>query len=150
MKGHFLRLYQYNQWANKLFCDTISNSDHQNSKIDVLLSHIYAAELIWLSRVYEVNIKIPSVWELLPLEEAIESLKKTDSIWIKYLENEPDFDSVISYSDSTGNAHQTVLKDIITHVANHGTHHRGQMATLLRLENMDPPASDFIFFTRED
>ena len=148
MKRHFLRLFEYNQWANRLFCETILNSDYQSKKIEVLLSHTLAAELIWLDRISQITIPVPGTWELLPLNKAIESLNAADKLWLSYLMDEPDIDAVIEYSDSEGKRHQTILKDIIMHVANHGTHHRAQLATLLRQENIAPPASDFIFFAR--
>jgi uncharacterized damage-inducible protein DinB len=148
MKTHLVRLFEYNQWANQLFCETILNADYQNKKIDVLISHTLAAELIWLDRISPVNTPVLGVWELLSLNEAIESLKAADELWLSYLKEDPAIDTVIKYTDSAGKKHQTILKDIITHVANHGTHHRGQLATLLRQENIAPPASDFIFFAR--
>lgn len=148
MITHLTRLFEYNQWANALFSDVILSSNYKNKKIDVLLSHTLAAELIWLDRISLVNIPVPGTWELLPLNKAIESLKAADKLWLSYLNDEPDVDTIINYSDSEGKSHQTILKDIITHVANHGTHHRGQLATLLRQEDIAPPASDFIFFAR--
>jgi len=148
MKTHFVRIFEYNLWANNLFSETILKADYKNPKIDVLLSHTLAAELIWLNRVDDINEIIPDVWEAFPTAEAIMTLKKADELWLQFLNKVPDLDSIISYADSEGNSHQTALKDIITHVANHGTHHRGQLATLLRQEDIAPPASDFIFFAR--
>jgi uncharacterized damage-inducible protein DinB len=148
MKTHLIRLFEYNQWANSLFSETLLKADYKNQKINVLLSHTFAAELIWLHRVENIDGIIPGVWELFPAEEAVISLKKADEHWIQFINKVTDFETVIDYKDSEGNSHQTVLKDIISHVANHGTHHRGQIATLLRLENIAPPASDFIFFAR--
>ena len=148
MKAHFLRLFEYNLWANELFCKTLINADYQNPKIEVLLSHTYAAEIIWLSRAYKVDVEIPGVWELTPFDATVDAIKRADAVWIKFIENGPDFDSIIRYTNTAGEQHQTVLKDILVHVANHGTHHRSQIATLLREENIAPPASDFIFFCR--
>lgn len=148
MKTHFIRLFEYNQWANTLFSNVISKSNYENEKIEVLLSHLLAAELIWLDRVSEIDVPVLGTWELLPLNEAVASLKGTDQRWLTFINDAYDFETIIKYIDSEGKSHQTMLKDIITHVANHGTHHRGQLATLLRQEDIAPPASDFIFFAR--
>jgi uncharacterized damage-inducible protein DinB len=37
---------------------------------------------------------------------------------------------------------------MLTHVALHGVHHRGQIAASLRANGIDPPALDFIRFAR--
>jgi uncharacterized damage-inducible protein DinB len=40
-------------------------------------------------------------------------------------------------------------RDILTHVAMHGTYHRGQIAAALRAADITPPNTDFITFVRE-
>ncbi len=150
MKDQFLRLYQYNLWANNLFSETLANSSFKNEKVSVLFSHTAAAQLIWLNRLSKLDVKIPDVWEVMPLPEAIDSLRTGGTLWLEYLEKQSDFEQIISYQNTKGTAFETPLKDIVVHVANHGTHHRGQIATLLRAENIAPPASDFIFFSRNN
>ena len=149
MKKHFKKLYEYNLWANKLFSESLLKNEFKNEKILVLLAHVSAAQLIWLSRVLKLDQKVPEVWEMGSLDETVDALKRGSQAWLNYLDGDLEFKSTIQYMDTRGNTHSTVLEDIITHVANHGTHHRGQIAMLLREENIAPPASDYIFFVRE-
>ena len=82
------------------------------------------------------------------LMQAVQSVNGSSSMWLEFIEKNSHLDQDVSYKDTEGVNHHTALKDILTHVANHGTHHRGQIATLLRQENIAPPASDFIFYCR--
>jgi uncharacterized damage-inducible protein DinB len=41
------------------------------------------------------------------------------------------------------------MADLIRHVVNHSTYHRGQLATQLRQLGQIPPATDFIVYRRE-
>jgi uncharacterized damage-inducible protein DinB len=48
-----------------------------------------------------------------------------------------------------GNTYRNTLADLIRHVVNHSTYHRGQLATQLRQLGQIPPATDFIVYRRE-
>ena len=58
-------------------------------------------------------------------------------------------DAPVAYTNSSGTAFETPLRDILTHVVNHGTHHRAQIALVLREAGIAPPATDYIYFVRE-
>ena len=57
--------------------------------------------------------------------------------------------SIISYRDMKGNAWETPIWQIVLHVVNHGTHHRGQAAGFLRSLGHTPPPLDEIAYFRE-
>lgn len=54
-----------------------------------------------------------------------------------------------TYSDLRGNAHTQEAWRMVMHCLNHGTHHRGQVITLLRLLGaQEVPATDLVVFQR--
>ena len=55
----------------------------------------------------------------------------------------------VSYRDLKGNPWSTPLWQIVFHVVNHGTHHRGQAAGFLRSMGHVPPPLDLIAYYRE-
>jgi len=56
----------------------------------------------------------------------------------------------IEYQDLRGNDQSDVLWQMLQHVVNHGTYHRGQITTMLRQLGAAPPKStDLIAFYRE-
>ena len=148
MKERFTRLYEYNIWANNLFVDILKSNTYKNEKITKLFNHIGNAQLIWLDRITKLEEDIPEVWDEGNLNDAIELVKKSSQLWLDFIYSQEEYEDVIEYKNSKGDQYETRISDILTHVANHGTHHRGQLATLLREEDIDPPASDFIFYVR--
>ncbi len=55
----------------------------------------------------------------------------------------------IAYKDIKGNAYETPAWQIVLHVVNHGTHHRGQASGFLRALGYKPQPLDLIGYYRE-
>ncbi|MCS3649485.1 putative damage-inducible protein DinB [Salinibacter ruber] len=55
----------------------------------------------------------------------------------------------MAYTNSTGTRFETPLRDCRRDVVNHGTHHRAQIALVLREADGAPPPTDYIFFVRD-
>lgn len=147
MKDHFLRLFAFNSWANDQVLEALSNqsvSDEIRSK----MSHILWAEWAWLCRIKGIPIDKSSVKNHLTNEELAEKALENGRAWRKILESNPDFETIFEYKLMNGTESRSCLADIITHVVNHGSYHRGQIATLLRQEGLIPKPTDFIGFTR--
>jgi uncharacterized damage-inducible protein DinB len=49
-----------------------------------------------------------------------------------------------------GNKHQRPLGELLQHVFNHQTHHRGQVTTLLFQADVDPEATDLLVMMMEE
>jgi uncharacterized damage-inducible protein DinB len=60
-----------------------------------------------------------------------------------------DLDRVISYRTLAGQAFSDPLGDLIRHVVNHSTYHRGQLVAQLRQLGQTPPNTDLIRYLRE-
>jgi uncharacterized damage-inducible protein DinB len=56
---------------------------------------------------------------------------------------------VITYRAMNGSPYANPLGELLRHVVNHGTYHRGQVATLLRQLGVKPPQTDLILYYRE-
>ena len=55
----------------------------------------------------------------------------------------------VHYTSLAGLSFQTPLWQIVLHVVNHGTHHRGQVSGFLRRMGVVPPPLDLIAYYRE-
>jgi uncharacterized damage-inducible protein DinB len=62
---------------------------------------------------------------------------------------EADYEDVIHYQNSKGDKYQNTIRDILLHIINHSTHHRAQIAFILRQQGNPPPISDYIFYKRD-
>lgn len=57
-------------------------------------------------------------------------------------------DGSIHYANSTGRQFTNTVGDILFHIINHSTYHRGQLATEFRRSRLDPLVTDYIFHKR--
>lgn len=55
----------------------------------------------------------------------------------------------IGYKTSKGDAFQNTVKDILFHIINHSTYHRGQIAANCKEYGIEPLMSDYIFYKRD-
>jgi uncharacterized damage-inducible protein DinB len=90
-------------------------------------------------------------WNLLSLEECKRIVEQTSPKFMKYIRSLPenDFQKKISYKNSKGIDYTTSVEDLLTHVALHGTYHRGQIMLLMRDSGQDVVATDYAKFIRE-
>jgi uncharacterized damage-inducible protein DinB len=108
------------------------------------LGHIYGAEKLWLERVTGQS----AVWAG---GGSVEELRLrwplVSAGWGAWaVAAEPD--SEIDYRDLKGNPHKDLVWQIVFHVVNHSTHHRGQVAAFFRALGIVPPTLDLIAFVR--
>jgi len=146
---HFIHLFEYNNWATKLAANSVIVSDKKEERSTELLSHIVSAQTIWLNRILGNNITIDPWQKLLP-EECITQSTQITSEWITLLKKFKDSDLAkrIEYKNLKGESFTNSIKDIITHVINHSTYHRAQIAQLVRQSGGEPAKTDYIVYQR--
>ncbi|MGB0176860.1 MAG: DinB family protein [Owenweeksia sp.] len=143
----FLELLEYNFWANDQFILRLKEQDDLPESISKQVSHLLSAHRIWL---YRVNGRgtLPSVWGDVEINSwegiNIELYNETTD-----LVKSNSLDQVISYSNSRGEPYENPLREILQHLLNHSTHHRAQIALLMRQNQILPPVSDYIYYLRQ-
>jgi uncharacterized damage-inducible protein DinB len=154
------RLYDYNSWANERVLESLqligqedftSNKQASHGSIRGIIAHIAAAEWIWLER-WEgsspVGLLPESEFET--LEIATQRLRKIDHDLQRFTNRltQANLDGRRGYKTTEGKAYSNVLSDMLLHLVNHSSYHRGQIATLLRQSGAVPQSTDFILFIR--
>jgi uncharacterized damage-inducible protein DinB len=159
---HFIDLFHYNDWANRKTIDALAalgNSGHDAASAPkharfeqalALLSHLLRAQVVWLGRVQASEDAALPFWEQDTLDACTARSADGTRRWLAFLEQctPEDFAGAVSYTNSQGRAFSSTLREIATHVINHSTHHRAQIARLLREAGATPPATDYIFYAR--
>ena len=116
------------------------------------LVHVYAGDRIWLGRI-EGN---PPARFIVPEQDLHLSVLQRD--WPALLERwkqwstlltEGSIHEEISYKDTKGNSSSQPIWQIVMHVVNHGTHHRGQVSGFLRAMGHRPPVLDLRAYYHE-
>jgi uncharacterized damage-inducible protein DinB len=85
------------------------------------------------------------------LSEICDLLHKCESRWLNWVLaiEEKDFYSLVNYKNLKGEPFKQALFQILLHIFNHGTYHRGQLVTILHQLNIQNiPQTDFIVWAR--
>jgi uncharacterized damage-inducible protein DinB len=137
-------LYAYNRWANARFLAVIEGLPDEGliapipSSFPSILgtfAHIVAAEWVWLRRWLGENPTGFPDWLTEPsLARLREKLAEVEAERDAFLgtRGDADLDRPLDYRTLDGTPHRDRLGDLLRHVVNHSSYHRGQLTTLLR------------------
>ena len=147
----FDRLFQYTRWANDRVLDALQSTDTAPDRAVELLSHLLRAQDIWYGRIENTDHAALDLWADADLAACAERAEASAQRWDTVLAGQAanNLDQPIAYTNSKGTHFETPLRDLLSHVVNHGTHHRAQIALVLREAGIAPPATDYIFFVRD-
>jgi uncharacterized damage-inducible protein DinB len=150
MKNYFLKLFNYDQFANTAILKTIIDGGEPEQAVK-LMAHLLAAQQIWINRckgLPEMAELYDPDWQANTFEKLIND---THTAWIDFISGlEPeDFQNIIPYKNSRGERYENKIEDILAHVINHGTHHRAQAGQQLKFVGVEKlPLTDYIFYIR--
>jgi uncharacterized damage-inducible protein DinB len=157
------KLLDYHYWARDRALDAVAPlasdqfiRDMGNSfgSIRDTLVHTYSAEWIWYSRWQgdsPTAMLSPSTFaDVTSLRQAWMTHEQKMRAFFAPLD-EAGIARVIAYKAMSGQATSSVLWQMLQHVVNHATYHRGQVTTMLRQLGASPPKSmDLITYYREN
>jgi uncharacterized damage-inducible protein DinB len=151
-------LYDYGHWANRKLFDVISQLPPEqfieavagsNASIRDTLVHVVSVEAGWLDRCGgpkrgpRLNpADFPTVESLTQARNRVEAHVR------EFLGNLTDEDLArnVEYVNDRAEKRSLPLGELMQHGANHGVHHRGQVALLLRLLGHTPGDFDILFY----
>jgi len=155
-------LVEYSRWARNRILDAVATIPGEQftrslgnsfGSIRDTIVHMLWAEMIWLSRWRGEATAAKSSAESFP---DVASIRKAwgehDAGLDEYLKgvDEKRLQASISYKGLNGMPYETPLWQMLQHVVNHGTYHRGQVTTMLRQLGAAPPkGTDLILYYRE-
>ncbi len=150
----------YTAWASQRLLDAAAelteeelNRDFGTSEHSYLgtLVHTFAADRIWLWRLAggeNPGFVAESDRSLAVLQTDWPAVLERWRIWAAELTDEA-AQAPLDYRDMKGNAYRQPIWQLVLHVVNHGTHHRGQAAGFLRAMGKVPPPLDLVFYYRQ-
>jgi uncharacterized damage-inducible protein DinB len=148
MKQYFLKLYQYNAWANNQVLKCLINHSVAVEIALSIMSHLLAAPFIWLNRIKGLPKSDVKLWETQDLDTLQQMAKDGAAIWLEFIENTESFDRELSYTNYIGNSYVTNVEQIMIHLVNHSSYHRGQVALRVRQLGFQPVNTDYITYDR--
>ncbi len=155
-------LYDYHRWANRrLFAEATALGADADRELGTqfsfptvrgMFAHIYAADWIWLSRWTGTSpTRLPDASDvptLADLRRTWDGFEREQQAFVESL-GEADLERPIDFRDTAGNPGRLALGGMLQHVANHATHHRSEIATMLTMLRGSPPPTDLVVHLRQ-
>ncbi len=162
LREHFRQLADYNRWANaRLYAAALALEDEPYrrpvgvffSSLHGTLNHLLLTDRIWLKRLTGEG-EHPDRLDAILYDDRLELAAARAAEDQRILRVVDGFDEAayarkVVYRTTRGVAHEQALQDILTHLFNHQTHHRGQAhACLSIVGETEPPSLDLLALQR--
>ncbi|WP_051235179.1 DinB family protein [Lysobacter sp. HA18] len=153
---------RYKQWADDLFFETVAQvpRDALVAPRPILfgsllrtLNHSCAMDYVWQCHLLGVphglttrNPEFCPEFDALRMRQA-----ELDAWYVEYASGmqSPDLDHIVEFTFIGGNTGRMSRRDILLHVVNHCTYHRGHAADMLYTLGIFPPTTDLPVFVSQ-
>src|SRR5258705_12706506 len=155
-------LTRYNSWANKLIFDAVAGlpGDEATKERQSLfknmvhtLNHNYVIDLIWQAHLEgrDHGFTARNTKEHPPLDELRKKQQAVDDWYVTWSDRLPDaaLDERVSFTLIGGNRGEMTRGEILLHIVNHTSYHRGFVADLFYQVPATPPTTDLPVYLRE-
>lgn len=146
MKDFFKDIFEYhNHYNQKLIIQLIGYNNQLPERTFQLFYHSINAQKNW-----NEIIKGSEKFTIAPIT-SIEECTEIDNYNFKEtmkIVDERELDEIIRFRNSNGTEFTNSIQEILFHVANHFTHHRGQIISDFRQSGIEPIRTDYIFYKR--
>jgi uncharacterized damage-inducible protein DinB len=152
----------YNVWANKQLLDVAEKFTIEQYNEPIISSfpgiaatvlHIWDAEAIWWQRIkLKEHIEIPSQIFTGTLQELSRNFQQQSIAWKEWVQQSVQAALLheFSYMNSKKERFKQPVYEVLMHLFNHQTYHRGQLVTIFRqLGCTKIPSTDLITYYRK-
>ena len=160
--NHFQKLTRYKKWADNLFLGVVSTLPEAEllaprsiifGSLIRTLNHSLLMDYVWQSHLinkpHGLTTRNPESHP--SLSELVKAQQEIDQWYVTYADTLTDtqLDEVVEFEFIGGGQGAMTRSDILYHVVNHTTYHRGHAADILYNINVFPPTTDYPVFLRE-
>ncbi len=151
---HYRSLQQYETWASQRVLEAFATARaYEPSLVRArgIFGHIQKARALWLWR---LGAGEKPAWEMFPdwaIDRCRSEAEAMDQAWSRILASLADdgLQRRVSYASLDGKGYTSMVHEILSHVYNHSTYHRGQIAMLIVQAGGQAPSTDMVVFTRQ-
>jgi uncharacterized damage-inducible protein DinB len=170
---HYRRYSRYNAWINQSLLQASLSLPVKDQGKDLKVffhsligswNHIMVGDLFWLNRLAKIFPILDDQMDHWPqpmtldqvlysnLEELAKARQQLDELIIQWCDflRESDCEDRLEYFNSQEALRVKPLPDVMQHLFNHQTHHRGQITALLSQLGIDYGTTDFIAMPGDD
>lgn len=151
---------EYQRWANRKTAESLRklspekmNQEFGGSfpSIRLTVLHLLQADYRWLHRLNgNPIVEVPVSWQTAESEFLVTRwLEVQDELVARVKELQIQPDPIIKFTTAKGDTYELPLRDVIAHLVNHATYHRGQVVNMLRMAGEKPEGTDYFLFVVE-
>ncbi|WP_339168862.1 DinB family protein [Paenibacillus sp. FSL R5-0341] len=146
--NHPVQMYNYHAWANQTILSRIKElpssvlSQEVNSSFPTIahaLSHIYAVDKMWYLVLTGTGMP-EALQACIPLNselhgsvgEYIQCFNDLSAQYSEWFQGQDDLEQTVLLDNPFAGVRETSLSEMVFHLVNHGTYHRGNVSTMLR------------------
>ncbi|MFP4975979.1 DinB family protein [Paenibacillus sp. CN-4] len=155
-------MFEYHIWANRTILGRIQElpsdvlSQEVNTSFPTLahaLSHIYAVDKMWylvltgtempeaLQTCMQLNTDVMHT-----VDEYVLAFDRLAELYRDWFRSQPDLEQPVRLDNPYAGIRDTRLSEMVLHVANHGSYHRGNVSTMLRQLGYASVMNDYALF----
>ena len=155
MKEETIQLLRYHNWANLTLLNRMKELPPETftkklggpfPSIAATLQHIYTVDQQWFNRINPEDLLNNN--DLISIEETVEKFLELSENIINFIQNNYDSLLEIHYVNSKNEQFRKSIDELVRHITNHGTYHRGNISTMIRQQGYEGISTDYIFFLR--
>jgi uncharacterized damage-inducible protein DinB len=152
-----LELLDYQRWATLKTLDSVAKLTDEQLHRDLgssfkgvfeTLVHLFGADRAWLGRLAGEAPSRPNLADYSSLAALREAWEVVLDGWKEEVTNLENPKLEVHYKSYDGAPFTSSLEEIVKHVVNHGTYHRGQVAAMQRMLGGEAVGTDLIGFYR--
>jgi len=151
---------RYSGWASRKLMEAAGNlTEEQRARpmqvshesLQQTLAHIYFGDSVWYTRTVDLSRPVPNPDSRPTLESLISDWPDLQRKWEAWADSisDADLERAAQYKLLNGSLGETPVWQIVMHVVNHATLHRGQVVAMMRQLGAKPPATDLLYYYRE-
>lgn len=155
-----LTMAKYHRWAYERLYEILENLDDQSyyadkslffKSIHGTLNHLYLVDQLWLTRFKGETSNLTQLnAELIhDRHELKKQILQQAEAWVNFIETflAGPKQEIFTYNNIRNEVKSVPYIKTLTHVFNHGTHHRGQISTVLTQLKYPSPEMDLLYFS---
>ena len=152
---------RYSGWASRKLLEAAAgnlteeqrtrplNVSHES--LQQTLAHVYFADSVWYTRTVDPSLPVPSPDSRPTMESLMADWPDLQRKWEAWADSISDagLERVAQFKLLNGTPGELPVWQIVNHLVNHATLHRGQVVAMMRQLGAKPPATDILYYYRE-
>ena len=155
IKDYIQEIYNYNYWANKRYlavAETLTPEQlfhthgHSWESVHAVLVHMMSSEQMWPARWRGEKVTLLDAKDFPTAVSIREKWVDVEQNMRGFLDSqtEESLQKPTSYTNPKGETFTLPLWQMMAHVPNHNTHHRGELAAMFALMNVSHPEEEVV------